>query len=88
MLPVHLEPEDIKHNETVLLKSLNSKACFDVVLDIRENDILELHFSCLDSDLVYAFEFINGNWELTEHDPFANIDGVEAGKITRPFNPQ
>lgn len=85
MLPHFLELQDEEYNKKTLLNLLNEGNCFDMELDHREKDALELHFNCKAGNLVYAFVFKKGKWKVTEYDSFANHDQVKHGKILRPF---
>lgn len=80
-VPFFLDFEDEKHNLEVLLKALNSVDCFDVVLDIKEKDVLDLHFDCKGNEIIYAFVFEREKWEVGEYDPFGNGVEVESGEL-------
>ena len=86
MMPADVPLETELHNQETLTKLLNAGNCFDVRINHLENDVLELHFSCKYSYLVYAFIFWKNKWELTEYDPFGNgLDDKLAGKIMKPY---
>ncbi|MEJ7694025.1 hypothetical protein [Daejeonella sp.] len=85
VLPHFLADGVDQFNQDTLLILLNEGNCFDVILDHREKDTLELHLSCKEKNLVYAFDFKNGKWKLSEYDPFANHDEVKHGKVGRAF---
>ena len=81
VMPFTLDFEDEKHNLEILLKSLNSGDCFDVVLDVRDKDILDIHFDCQGNEIVYAFVFEKGKWEVGEYDPFGNGNELDSGEL-------
>ena len=75
-----IPPPDIgeiaeKYNIETLLKLLNEGNCFDTELQLKQNDILELHFTVSDPDkyfgkyLVYASysKTTNGKWVIMTH---------------------
>src|SRR5436190_20218096 len=45
LLPANIGEEADKINEQSILKMLNEGNCFDIKLQHKENDILELHFT-------------------------------------------
>ena len=86
------------YNTIALLEMLNSGECFDIDLDLKEKDILELHFTVNEIKredtpfstevgyLVYAFEIRSGKWGEKEYDPFGNNQEFVLGrKIGHPF---
>jgi len=96
--PADIGEEAEKFNINMLRKQLNDGNCFDTELFHKENDILELHFTCnpkstigkttfgFEDYLVYAFVFKKGKWMKTSYDPFGNnLNEVQAGKILKPF---
>ncbi len=98
MLPINISEKAEKLNIDTLCKLLNEGNCFDIEMQHRQNDILELHFTCFaernnfnnepwNGDfLVYAFRFKNNKWRKTDYDPFgSNLDDIQSGKIVRPF---
>jgi hypothetical protein len=91
-----LPPPDIgeiveKYNIGTLLKLLNEGNCFDTELQLKQNDILELHFTLnpekyFGNYLAYAFVFKNNKWKVGDYDPFGNnMEEIQNGKILRPF---
>ncbi|MCX6323551.1 MAG: hypothetical protein NTZ41_05045 [Sphingobacteriales bacterium] len=98
ILPANIGKQADKINETIILKMLNGGNCFDVELQLEENDILELHFtfnadpekylklSWYGNYLAYAFIFQKDSWKKTHFDPFGeNLYEVQKGKIVNPF---
>ena len=98
MPPADIGEEVEKFNIQRIRKHLNDGNCFDVTLSHQENDILELHFTCLQRPalgygfdhsgnyLVYAFVFKSGKWKKTSYDAFNNnMSAVQEGKILQPF---
>ena len=98
MPPANIGEQMERLNESTLRKLLNNGNCFDVELDLQENDTLSLHFTCnqnhngkqfvdfYGSYLIYAFKFKNGKWRKGEWNPFGgNGDDVQSGKIMKPF---
>jgi hypothetical protein len=81
MLPMYLDLETAQYNNRILLESLNERDCFDVALEIKNRDILQLHFTGPKQQLVYAFVFKMGKWNRAQYDPFASVDLIEKGKI-------
>ncbi len=98
MPPAYIGEKMERLNESTLRKLLNNGNCFDVELDLQENDTLSLHFTCnqnhngkqfvdfYGSYLLYAFKFKNGKWRKGEWNHFGgNGDDVQSGKIMKPF---
>ncbi|MBS1756728.1 MAG: hypothetical protein JSU03_05575 [Bacteroidetes bacterium] len=96
MLPQEWEigKETDEYNYRRLEKMLNAESCFDIDIELRNKDILEMHFSCnKNSDskypihLVYEFAYKNKKWRTNAHDPF-DTDRLEKhkGKIVNPFS--
>ena len=98
ILPANIGKQADKINEKIILEMLNGGNCFDVELQLQENDILELHFT-FNADpekylnlpwygnyLVYAFIFQKDSWQKTYFYPFGvNLYEVQKGKIVNPF---
>ena len=85
MAPADISEETALYNEETLTEMLNAGNCFDVEMKPRAKDVLELHFSCQDSYLVYSFVFKKKKWEITENDPFGNgLKEKLSGKIKQP----
>ena len=98
MLPANIGDEADKVNADTLCNMLNEGNCFDIEMQHRQNDILELHFTYYadrnnfmnlpwnGNFLVYAFRFRNKKWRKTDYDSFGlNLEDIQSGKIVRPF---
>jgi hypothetical protein len=96
--PADIDEGSNIYNKMALLEALNSGECFDIEMDAKEKDLLELHFtikeamgsdsaySIRDGYLVYAFKYKSGKWVEGDYDPFGNnLEEVQGGKIKRPF---
>ncbi|WP_036678794.1 hypothetical protein [Daejeonella oryzae] len=84
--PADITQEIALYNEGTLNILLNAGNCFDVDINVKEKDVLQLYFSCRNSYLTYAFTFKKNKWISTAYDLFAN-DLAEklSGKIKQPF---
>ena len=99
ILPADIGEDANQLNEKIILKQLNDNNCFDVELQLNENDILELNFTLKDDQarshnslrfdggyLVYAFKFKKGKWKKDNYNPFEiAFEEIYQGKIVRPF---
>jgi hypothetical protein len=61
-------------NTTTLENRLNEPDAFDVVLELKNNDILEVVLNNRAKDyedlIIYAFEYNDGKWKSIEYDTF------------------
>ena len=98
MIPVNIGEKADKLNADTLCVMLNEGNCFDVEMQHRQNDILELHFTCIadrnnvlnghwnGNFLEYEFRFRNKKWRKAHYDPFSlHLEDIQSGKIVRPF---
>ena len=98
ILPANISETVEKNNQNTLLNKLNIGNCFDIELQHKENDILELHFTyekdtenqltvqCNNTSLVYAFKYKKGKWKKDDYNPFEkDFKEIQKGKIVDPF---
>ncbi|HZG72225.1 MAG TPA: hypothetical protein VEY51_11890 [Chondromyces sp.] len=74
IMPIEInEATDLINKET-LLKRVNERDAFDVQLNPREGDRLQLTFSCQGENGIgmihYGFEYRNGKWEEEDYEVF------------------
>lgn len=98
ILPAYIGEAADKINQNKILSQLKNGNCFDIELQHKENDILELHFTykadpdtflnlpCHGDFLAYAFKYKNGKWRNSSYNPYEiNFDEIQKGKISNPF---
>jgi hypothetical protein len=87
--PYLCKPDIELYNRDVLLRLINIPSTFDVDINPKPKDRLELSFSVGNESLVYGFEYKNGSWESEEYDTFewmSHHNEYLAGKIKNPMN--
>lgn len=86
IMPANIGENANDLNIDTILTALNEGNCFDIEMQHKQNDTLELHFRLDSGYLAYSFKFENNRWKKTEYDPFgANLENIQEGKIARPF---
>lgn len=71
MMPYLLDEQVEIQNKTLLLKRINEVDAFDVELNPKEKDRLQLSFKCggdMNDFLDYGFEFRDGKWVEEQFD--------------------
>jgi len=98
-MPADIGEKNDKLNMDIILNQLNTGNIFDMDIEHKNNDILELVFSFkADRErfrnfspntgdfLAYAFKFRNGQWKKFDYKNWViDFDEVEKGKIVNPF---
>ena len=87
--------ENDQYNHKKIETMLNTGNCFDINLQIEDNDILELHFNYRQytngttSHLIYEFVYKKDRWLINEFNPFdTNRTLKNKGIISHSFTEQ
>ncbi len=93
--PPIIDEEITAQNIDILLKLLNACDIFDVEMQLKNNDILELHLTLpkeyvnighmRESVLVYSFKYRAGKWSVSTYSPQFEFDIIQQGKIKNAF---
>lgn len=88
MMPTSMRDLSFEENQSTLLNRLNESDAFDVPLEFKAKDLLEIVINNNTSDFyetfTYFFKFKKGKWEAEETDPFEimnQFDEENSGKI-------
>ena len=87
MMPTSMRDLSFEENQSTLLNRLNEPDAFDVSMNFKTNDILEIvinNTSDFYETFTYSFKFKKGKWEAEESDPFDimnHFDEENSGKI-------
>jgi len=98
-MPADIGEENDKLNKDNILNQLNTSNIFDIEMQHKHNDVLELIFSFkadrekflnfqpnVGDYLAYAFKFKNGEWKKYDYKNWVvGSDEVHKGKIVNPF---
>ena len=81
MMPNEKAQEFLKINSTTLVNRLNDSDAFDVDLELKNKDILEVVINNRSENyedrVTYAFEYNKGKWKSTDYDPFFLMNKYE-----------
>jgi hypothetical protein len=81
MMPNEKAMEFLEINTTTLIKRLNEADAFDIVLELKNKDILEVVINNktekYEDRITYAFEYKKGKWKSIEYDFFELMNEFE-----------
>ena len=87
MIPTSMIDSDFKENQTAILKRLSEPDTFDIPIEFKNKDVLEIVINNRAANLdtfIYSFQFKNNKWKAIETDPFDimnHFDEENSGKI-------
>ncbi len=88
MMPTSMIDLNFELNKSTLLARVNEPDAFDVPLQLKPKDLLEIvinnHSSNFEERLNYTFEYEKGKWIAVEPDPFKimnEFDEEQFGKL-------
>jgi hypothetical protein len=86
MMPYHMDADIEENNRNLLLKRINEMDAFDIELNAKTGDLLQIGFA-VDSGyqhLTYGFKYTGKKWKPESYDPLRRMWHHEsdlAGKI-------
>ena len=87
MIPTSIIDTSFKLNKTALLNRINEVDSFDIPLELKPKDLLEIvinnNINGIDR-FTYSFKFIKHKWKAVGEDPFDvmnNYDEEQSGKM-------
>ena len=86
-MPAAINPAVDLQNVEILQQRLNDPDAFDIALQPKERDRLQITFNLNDNDdgcLIYCFAFRKGKWVRVEYDSFdlaSRFREMQSGKI-------
>lgn len=89
MIPHHLFQPNFELDQNTLANRLNECDAFDMEMEFKPNDKIEIVFNNLLEDakrLVFCFQFKKGKWAAVEYDVFElanNYDELSFGKMRK-----
>jgi hypothetical protein len=87
MMPTSMRDLSFEENKSTILNRLNEPDAFDVSMEFKAKDILEIVINNIPDfyeTFTYSFKFKKGKWEAEETDPFDimnHFDEENSGKI-------
>lgn len=73
-MPTSMRDQNFEQNKSTLLARLNEPGAFDVPMNLKEKDLLDVVINNKSSEIdlrfSYSFEFKKGMWNFIESDPF------------------
>lgn len=85
--PTSMRDTNFKVNKTTVLNRINESDAFDIPLELKPKDLLEIvinnNVKGIDP-FTYIFKYIKGKWKAIGEDPFEimnNYDEEQTGKI-------
>ena len=93
--PLEIGKELDKLNINTIQKLLNEGYCFDVDLNLQDDDSLILYFTCNNDQLqypisgnylAYSFVYKNSKWKAVAYEPIQDFRAaIQKGKLLNPF---
>ena len=87
MIPTEMIDTNFKVNKNALLNRINEIDAFDISLELKPKDLLEIvinnNVKGIDT-FTYSFKYIKNKWKAISEDPFEimnNYDEEQSGKI-------